>query len=133
MLVGWPAPESKTLTTMSWIDSLQNMAGDDPLSQPLTGYNEHDNFYAKSIVTKNSEPISQSAALSFWQYVISKAESISSVGYWFTIINIYGGFDSQINVPAVGSSAYGDRDALWVIQVCHPSQQNRSRNRTKLI
>lgn len=116
MLTGWPSPESKTLTNLSWIDSLQSQAGSDPLSQPLTGYNEHDTFYAKSIVTKTCEPISQSASLSFWQYIINKGQSISSIGSWFTIINIYGGYDSQINVPAVGSSAYGDRDALWVFQ-----------------
>lgn len=117
MLSGFSGtPTTKTLTNQSWISSLQSMASPDPLAQPLTNYAQHDTFYAKSIVTKNSEPVSEAAALNFFSYMINKAQSISSIGSWFTIINIYGGFDSQINVPAVGSSAFGERDALWVIQ-----------------
>lgn len=35
---------------------------------------------------------------------------------WFSIINLYGGPDSQINVHPSSGSAYSDRSALWVIQ-----------------
>lgn len=35
---------------------------------------------------------------------------------WFSIINLYGGPDSQINIRDDSFSAYSDRSALWVIQ-----------------
>ena len=35
---------------------------------------------------------------------------------WFSIINLYGGPDSQINIRDTSFSAYSDRSALWVIQ-----------------
>lgn len=35
---------------------------------------------------------------------------------WFSIINLYGGPDSQINIRDNSFSAYSDRSALWVIQ-----------------
>ena len=35
---------------------------------------------------------------------------------WFSIIDLYGGPDSQINVPSASSSAYSDRSSLWVFQ-----------------
>lgn len=35
---------------------------------------------------------------------------------WFSIINLYGGPDSQINAIPSTSSAYSDRSNLWVFQ-----------------
>ncbi|EHK97533.1 putative 6-hydroxy-D-nicotine oxidase [Glarea lozoyensis 74030] len=34
----------------------------DPLAEPLDGYNIHDTFYAKSVVTKEAEPLTEEAA-----------------------------------------------------------------------
>lgn len=114
MLKGFPAPQTTSVKSLSWLDSLVNEAGGQ-LSEQLTGYNAHDTFYAKSIVTHNSTPLSLGALQSFWGYVIK--EGRSSAYPWFSIINLYGGPDSQINAHPVASSAYSDRDALWVIQV----------------
>jgi hypothetical protein len=114
MLNGFPSPATSSIQSLSWLDSLVHEAGG-PLNEPLTGYNAHDTFYAKSIVSHNAQPLTLSALESFWSYVITKGRSS---GYpWFSIINLYGGLDSQINVNPTVPSAYGDRDALWVFQV----------------
>lgn len=104
MLAGWPAPTSTYIANMTWLDSLTWMAAPDQLAQPLTGYDEHDTFYAKSIVTKEEEPITEAASLSFWKYAIEQAQAISSIGTWFTIINIYGGHDSKFSRNDTGQS-----------------------------
>lgn len=118
MLQGFPTPNSADVTSKDWLDSLLFIEGGSPpgpLAQPLSGYNAHDTFYAKSLVTKNATPLTQTAIQSFFNYVINTGRTQSES--WFSIINLYGGLDSQINTPAVDSAAYSDRDALWVFQV----------------
>lgn len=115
MLSGFPPPSSTSIRSLSWLDSLVNEAGG-PLSEPLTGYNAHDTFYAKSVVTRESQPLTLSALESFFSYIITQGRE--SVDPWFTIINLYGGIDSQINNlrPGAAPAAYSDRDSLWVLQ-----------------
>lgn len=115
LLEGFPSPETITAESLGWIDSLVNEANGVPLSLPLTGYNSHDTFYAKSIVSKNEKPLTQAKLTSFWSYALNEGRNAPSP--WYSIINLYGGASSQINVPSPDSSAYSDRDALWVFQV----------------
>ena len=117
MLNGFPAPESADVTTKSWIDSLLFIEGGSPpgpIEQPLTGYDAHAVFYAKSLVAKNAKPLTEEAVRSFWTYVTGAGRAQSES--WFSIINLYGGRDSKINAPPDTSAAYSDRDALWVFQ-----------------
>ncbi|KAK6612567.1 glucooligosaccharide oxidase [Botrytis cinerea] len=51
---------------------------------------------------------------SYFTYILNQGRSAPSP--WYTIIDLYGGADSQINVPSSDSSAYSDRDAHWVFQ-----------------
>lgn len=88
MLAGFLAPDSIKLTNASWIDALEAGAGTNTLAEPLSGYDAHAKFYAKSIVTKNAEPTSEDAWLSFWSFVVNKGQSISSIGSWYSIINL---------------------------------------------
>ncbi|KAL8740499.1 MAG: hypothetical protein Q9190_006809, partial [Brigantiaea leucoxantha] len=82
--------------------------------EPITGYDIHDTFYAKSVVVPSSSPLTTQGLTSYFNYMITNGTA--SPNPWFSIINLYGGPDSQINVPAASSSAYSDRSALWVIQ-----------------
>lgn len=112
MLEGFPSP-STTVTELGWIDALTTLASPDPLSEPLgSSYTNHDTFYAKSLVVKTEEPLTTDAIRSFWSYILAN----QGKGPFFSIINLYGGPTSQINVPLSNSSAYSDRDALWVFQ-----------------
>jgi hypothetical protein len=116
LLAPFPTPVSSSVTPFGWIDALNNIAGGETLEEPLYGYDAHDTFYAKSVVTKNDMPLTEDQLTSFWSYVINQGSNAPSP--WFSIINLYGGPGSQINVPSPNSSAYSDRDALWVLQAC---------------
>lgn len=111
MVSGYPATDL-TVTKLGYVEGLQDLADPDPLQQPLSGYNLHDTFYAKSIVTKNAKPLSTAAIRSFWSYVINH----QGQGPFFSITNLYGGPGSQINIPPVHGSSFANRDAMWVIQ-----------------
>ncbi|PBP18328.1 glucooligosaccharide oxidase [Diplocarpon rosae] len=112
LLAGFPGVVP-TVTEQGWIEALTEIAGAQPLEQPLGHeYALHDTFYAKSIVSKNAHPLTTAAIRAFWAYVIDH----QGQGPFYSIINLYGGPSSAINTPAPGSSAYSDRDALWVFQ-----------------
>jgi hypothetical protein len=114
LLRGLPVPTTSTVTSMSWLNSLQKLAGSDSLQQPTTGYNAHDDFFAKSLVVPQSSPFTSAGLTSYFNYMIQNGAG-SGIP-WFSIINLYGGPDSQINAQSVSSSAYSDRSSLWVIQ-----------------
>ena len=111
-----PTPSSSSVQAVDWIKSLTLLGGGTPLSQPLdrTKYTLHDDFFAKSVVVPSSSPLTSKGLNSYFNYVISSG--VNAPNPWFSIVNLYGGPGSQINVPAVSSSAYSDRTALWVIQ-----------------
>lgn len=113
LLKGLPTPSSSTVDSIDWLASLTKLAGQ-PLAQPLQGYDAHDDFYAKSITTPASAPLTAAALNSFFDYIIKNG--VNSPNPWFSIINLYGGPDSQINIRDNTFSAYSDRSALWVIQ-----------------
>jgi hypothetical protein len=104
---------STIVKSQDWITALTNLASPEPLKQPLgSAYTLYDTFYAKSLVSKNTEPLTTDAIQSFWSYIIAN----QGKGPFYSIINLYGGLYSAINTPSPDSSAYSDRDALWVFQ-----------------
>lgn len=115
MLDGIPKPENTTIQYRAWLDALKDIAEGEPLVEPLTGYNNHQTFYSKSVVTREAQPLSRDALESFFSYVINKG--LSATDPWNTFISLYGGKDSQINKPSPQSAAYSHRDSLWVFQV----------------
>ncbi|KAL8752944.1 MAG: hypothetical protein Q9184_005569, partial [Pyrenodesmia sp. 2 TL-2023] len=106
-----PTPASTKIVTLSWLDSLEDMWGR-PLPQPLSGYDAHDNFYAKSILVPESNPLSPSALLKYFTYIATNGSSTSG---WFSELNLLGGPASRINNPPY-PSAYSSRNSLWVLQ-----------------
>lgn len=111
MVSGFPVT-ALIVKEKSYLDGLLALAGSDSLIQPLEGYNKHDTFYAKSVVTKNAKPLTLESILSFWTSIIDN----QGKGPFYTIINLYGGPHSAINTPSADFAAYSDRDALWVFQ-----------------
>ncbi|KAI4230775.1 MAG: hypothetical protein LQ349_006042 [Xanthoria aureola] len=107
-----PAPSSTTIKTLPWLDSLADMWGS-PLPQPLTGYNAHDNFYAKSILVPESTPLTPSALLNFFTYIATNGSATTG---WFSELNLLGGPASRVNNPLSPPSAYSARNSLWVVQ-----------------
>ncbi|KAL9059101.1 MAG: hypothetical protein Q9206_001624 [Seirophora lacunosa] len=109
-----PAPTASSATPMTWIQSLTALANGQPLQQPTKGYDQHDSFFAKSLVVPASSPLTQSTWTAYFDHMIRNG--VNAPNPWFSIINLYGGPDSQINAKPSTSSAYSDRSALWVIQ-----------------
>ena len=116
LLRSLPTPSSSSAQSVGWIESLTELASPQPLQQPTsrTSYTYHDDFFAKSLVVPSSAPFTTAALNSYFTYIIQNG--VNAPSPWFSIINLYGGPDSQINVPSPSSSAYSDRSALWVLQ-----------------
>lgn len=112
LLRSLPTPVNPTVKTYSWIDSLHQLAGES-LQQPTSGYNEHDDFFAKSLVVPQSSPLTSAGLTSYFNYI---SKNLNNGLAWFSIINLYGGADSQINAIPSSSASYADRSSLWVIQ-----------------
>jgi hypothetical protein len=82
----------------------------EPLVEPLTGYNNHQTFYTKSVVARKAERLSKVALMSYFQYIIDMG--LTAAYPWNTFISLFGGKDSQINAPVADSAAYSHRDSL---------------------
>lgn len=124
MLKGLPAAVNTTVESLPWMKALESIAEGEPLVEPLTGYNNHQTFYAKSVVTREAKPLTRTALESFFDYVINKG--LTATSPWQTFISLYGGRDSQINAPSPDSAAYSHRDSLWVFQVRLLNLQNHN-------
>ena len=116
LLSGLPPPDTSTVGEHSWLDSLALLAAPSSLQQPTQNYTLHDTFYAKSVVVPSSSPLTSAALNSYFTYIISNGSASQQPTPWFSILNLYGGPGSVINTPLSNSSAYSDRDALWVVQ-----------------
>ncbi|ESZ97286.1 hypothetical protein SBOR_2314 [Sclerotinia borealis F-4128] len=114
ILSAFPTADSSSVESLGWTDALVSANNGGQLQEPLTGYVAHDTFYAKSVVTRNSEPLTTAQLTSYFTYLLNQGRSAPAP--WYSIIDLYGGVGSQINVPSSDSSAYSDRDAHWVFQ-----------------
>lgn len=112
LLRGLPTPSSSSVKALGWIDSLTALGGEGTLTTPTTGYDAHDNFFAKSVVVPQTTPLTLDALKSYFNYMITSNPPTS----WYSIINLYGGPDSQINTKDTSFAAYSDRGAIWVAQ-----------------
>ncbi|KAL9045873.1 MAG: hypothetical protein Q9214_001160 [Letrouitia sp. 1 TL-2023] len=123
LLRGLPTPSSQSVMSLDWITSLTQLWGG-PLQQPLSGYNAHDNFYAKSILVPESSPLTKAALTSYFNYIFTNGSHAPQP--WFAELNLLGGPGSVVNnpPPAAANAAYSERGALWVVQ--HYSGVNSS-------
>ncbi|KAF2268983.1 FAD-binding domain-containing protein [Lojkania enalia] len=113
LLRGVPTPTViNTVRDMEWIPYLILFGGADDITEPETGYDEHDDFFAKSITVPESDGLSKAALDSFYDY-ISAGDAPSS---YFVIVNLYGGPGSAIATKDTDFAAYRERDSLWVFQ-----------------
>jgi hypothetical protein len=112
MISGFPQTE-RSVKEVEWLEALEILANGDTLTQPLgSKYAQHETFYAKSIGTSEAELLTTVSISNFFSYIIDN----HGKGPFYSIINLYGGPGSAINTPSSQSSAYSDREALWVFQ-----------------
>lgn len=118
LLRNLPHPIHRDIWELSWMENNVMLGGnlDGTFNPPAPGTpGSFDTFFAKSAVVPESAPLTDATLRNYFSYLL-KYGSNSSAGGWFSIINLYGGPDSQINARPSNFSAYSDRDALWVFQ-----------------
>ncbi|KAF2740592.1 FAD-binding domain-containing protein [Polyplosphaeria fusca] len=108
---GLKAPDNFIVQSMSWYDYLVKVSGTTTIKVPLTGYDSHDNFFAKSITVPQAAGLTSNALNAMYDYM----HAATSVSY-YVIVNLYGGPGSAINSKDTNFAAYNDRDSLWVFQ-----------------
>ncbi|KAF8537005.1 hypothetical protein BDD12DRAFT_746446 [Trichophaea hybrida] len=108
-----------SVQTLGWIESLTALAGSS-LTTPVKGYNLHDTFYAKSVVTHESAPLSPKALKGLFNYLYTTTPPGGA--QWFIISNLEGGPGSVIdsfppNTDPHSTSSYAHRDTGYVLQL----------------
>ncbi|KAI5818346.1 hypothetical protein BZA77DRAFT_277506 [Pyronema omphalodes] len=106
------------VNTYGWIASLTELDGT-TLQTSVRGYDKHDTFYAKSIITKESTPLSLTALNSMFNYLYTHPAPPNT--WWMIISNLYGGLGSVINsyppsTDSASTSSYANRDSGYVLQ-----------------
>jgi len=100
-----------TVESKSWYDYLVLVSGKTTIKEPLTGYDEHEDFFAKSVTVPESTGLTAKTLNALYDY-LKTSGSVS----WYIIINLYGGPGSAINSKDLDFAAYNDRESLWVLQ-----------------
>jgi len=108
-----PTPDSVKLENGNFAQIAAQLAGGQSLDTSTSKPNR-DTFYAKSLMTPQSEPMSETAIKSFVGYLAN--EGSQSDLNWFVQCELYGGHDSAINAVPVEATAFAKRDTLFTIQ-----------------
>ncbi|EGG03612.1 uncharacterized protein MELLADRAFT_37894 [Melampsora larici-populina 98AG31] len=109
----FPAVIQPFLNVMSDTLDLMNLT----LFFPYTGVDlsaEHDTFYAKSLTTPQSAPMSNSSIQAFSKYLSSEGWKTDTK--WLVQFILYGGQNSAITAVAKYATAFAQRSILWTIQ-----------------
>ncbi|EFP88804.2 uncharacterized protein PGTG_14143 [Puccinia graminis f. sp. tritici CRL 75-36-700-3] len=110
-----PTPSGNSVKTSNWITSLQGLAGNQALSTSGVDLTqEHDTFYAKSITTPQSAPMSNSSIRAFSKYLANQGVQSNTV--WFVQLELYGGKNSAVTAVGVDETAFAQRAILFTIQ-----------------
>jgi hypothetical protein len=104
-------PSNPTVESLSWYDFLVKTSGEKTIKTPVTGYDLHEDFFAKSVTVPESDGLAANTMNALYDHL----KTAGSVSYYM-IINLYGGPGSAINKKDTNFAAYNDRDSLWVLQ-----------------
>ncbi|KAI0118073.1 putative glucooligosaccharide oxidase [Hypoxylon sp. NC0597] len=113
LVAGLQEKATVEIKELDWLSTLKLLNQDQDIS--ISGeYSEHSNFFAKSVVVPDPG-FNEEAMTSFFTFLLDQGAH-APVPY-FTMINLYGGPDSQISNKDQDFSAYAHRDAHWVAQL----------------
>jgi hypothetical protein len=110
LLRGLPS-STPTVESLNWYDYLVKLSGESTLKTPVTGYDVHEDFFAKSVTVPESDGLAANTLNGLYDH-INTANGVE----FYIIINLYGGPGSVINSKDTSFAAYNDRDSLWVLQ-----------------
>ncbi|KAF8698239.1 hypothetical protein AX14_001170, partial [Amanita brunnescens Koide BX004] len=108
-----PEPDLIGSKTGSYIDGLRLLGEVGHLNTrkiPET----RNTFYAKSLMTPEASPISDTALAAFTDYLVNAGFGTDL--NWFVQMELYGGNNSAINAVAQSATSFVRRNAMWTIQ-----------------
>ncbi|PSN62333.1 FAD-binding domain-containing protein [Corynespora cassiicola Philippines] len=108
---GIAKPEVENL---SYAKALATIGGRTPLKQPADANNVKGNFYAKSLLVPENEPLSDAIMREYFSRVVAGAKKFPDQ-FVFTM-RLMGGAGSVIARASDRTSAVANRDTLWIIQ-----------------
>ncbi|GAA5889061.1 hypothetical protein JCM8208_007759 [Rhodotorula glutinis] len=108
-----PPSYEKTATSYSWIGATTELAGVSDLSTKGKMLQNRDSFFAKSLLTPSTVPISIDTLEAFFDYLWTSNTSTN----WFVEANVYGGANSAINDVSLDASSFGFRDKHLAFQL----------------
>ncbi|KAF8219076.1 FAD-binding domain-containing protein, partial [Tricholoma matsutake] len=119
-----PTSPRTILNVGTYINSVEIFGryGGYPSINTSTGPDFHDTFYAKSIMTPESSPMSISAITAFMNCLAY--EGFSSTMQWFSLLELYGGKNSAVNAVDPGATAFAHRRSTFTILVYASSSNN---------
>ncbi|BGP41811.1 hypothetical protein JCM10449v2_005802 [Rhodotorula kratochvilovae] len=101
-----PPSYTKSVTAYDWLGAAKKLAGTDDLSSNAEMLQSRDSFYAKSLMTPSTIPISIDTIEAFFDYLWTSETTTK----WFVEANVYGGKNSEINSVPLNASSFGFRD-----------------------
>ncbi|KAF5376217.1 hypothetical protein D9615_008501 [Tricholomella constricta] len=115
-----PTTSRTSFFTGTYLETAENLAGGslDTKSAP----DGHDTFYAKSLLTPESSPMSDAAILAYTTYLANEGFS-AEVG-WFIQMELYGGKNSAINAVSPDATAFAHRRSIFSIQFYSSAPNN---------
>ncbi|GAA5935569.1 hypothetical protein JCM3775_003354 [Rhodotorula graminis] len=108
-----PPSYDKTATSYSWLGATTELAGVSDLSTQGKMLQSRDSFYAKSLMTPSTVPISIDTLEAFFDYLWTSEVS----NQWFVEANLWGGSNSALNDVSLNSSSFGFRDKHLAFQL----------------
>ncbi|KAF8996574.1 glucooligosaccharide oxidase [Hymenopellis radicata] len=116
LLAQLPPYDSRTLSGDGTYIGTVSVLGDGTISTH-NAKDVNDTFYAKSLMTPESEIITLEAATAFMTYLANEGyESGTSTTNWFIQPEVYGGSNSKINAVDDDATSFGSRNSLLTIQ-----------------
>ncbi|KAH9470958.1 hypothetical protein Pst134EA_004868 [Puccinia striiformis f. sp. tritici] len=111
-----PAPTSNSVKTTDWITSLQGLLWDNQTlsTEGVDLTQEHDTFYAKSLTTPESAPMSNASFMAFTKVLAN--QGFQSNTNWFVQFELYGGKHSAVTAVDADETAFAQRSILFTIQ-----------------
>jgi hypothetical protein len=111
LLDALPKPTYQYLKGGTFFEAITEIAG----SLDTSGTDEIDTFYAKSLRTPKSSPLTYNAAYAFTNYLANKGYTTSL--NWFMQVELYGGPNSAIAAVPADETSFARRDALFTVQL----------------
>ncbi len=114
LLGSLPKPPSfSSIKQVGWLESLTMLSGRDELAVPPHGIpDDRHNFFAKSVTSPDR--LSEAAITSYFRFICSRGPTAPVA--WFSILNLLGGADSQVDIGGPGFSACPSHSSFWIVQ-----------------